>query len=56
MHRWCGFVVVGERSGSNVIYSITDPDVGRLLHDGIELAATHFDHLLSCERIGPDWA
>lgn len=52
--RWCGFVV-DERLGRNVIYSITDPDVGRLLRDGIELAETRLGHLLSCERIGPDW-
>lgn len=53
--RWCGFVV-GERSGRNVIYSIVDPEVGRLVGDGMAMAESRLEHLLSCTRIGPDWA
>jgi DNA-binding transcriptional ArsR family regulator len=53
--RWCGFVV-GERSGRNVVYSIVDTDVGQLVDAGMAMADTRRDHLLSCTRIGPDWA
>ncbi len=53
--RWCEFVVA-ERAGRNVIYSIADPEVGQVLRRGMELAEARLDHLVSCERIGPDWA
>jgi len=53
--RWCG-LVASERSGRNVVYSLLDPDVGRVLRAGKAIAGTHREHLLSCERIGPDWA
>lgn len=53
--RWCGFVV-GERAGRNVIYSLVDPEVGRLVEAGTAMAESRLEHLLSCTRIGPDWA
>lgn len=53
--RWCGFVE-GQRVGRNVIYSITDPEIGGVVEEGASLAEARLDHLLSCERIGPDWA
>lgn len=53
--RWCGFVST-ERAGRKVIYSINDPEVGQVLRRGMELAEARLDHLLACERIGPDWA
>ena len=53
--RWCGFVTA-ERAGRRVIYSITDPQVGDVLRRGMELAQARLDHLLACERIGPEWA
>ena len=53
--RWCGFVTT-ERAGRRVIYSVADPEVGEVLRRGTELAEARLDHLLACERIGPDWA
>lgn len=53
--RWCGFVTT-ERSGRTVIYSVNDPAVGQVLRRGMELAEARLDHLLACDRIGPDWA
>lgn len=53
--RWCG-LAVGERSGRNVIYSITHTDIGFLVREAKALAEDRLEHLLSCERIGPDWA
>ncbi|MDP8987277.1 MAG: metalloregulator ArsR/SmtB family transcription factor [Actinomycetota bacterium] len=53
--RWCGFVTT-ERAGRKVVYSIADPEVGQVLRRGMDLAYARLDHLLACERIGPDWA
>lgn len=53
--RWCG-LAEGQRVGRNIVYSITDPEIGRVIQDGASLAERRLDHLLSCERIGPDWA
>lgn len=53
--RWCNFVTT-ERAGRKVTYSITDPAVGQVLRQGMELARARLDHLLACERIGPHWA
>lgn len=53
--RLCGFVV-GERSGRNVVYSLVDPEVGRLVGTGAAMAESRLEHLLSCTRIGPEWA
>ncbi|MBW3549098.1 MAG: metalloregulator ArsR/SmtB family transcription factor [Actinobacteria bacterium] len=53
--RWCELVTT-ERAGRKVIYSITDPEVGQVLRRGMELAQGRLDHLLACERIGPEWA
>ena len=53
--RWCEFVTT-VRAGRKVIYSITDPEVGEVLRRGMELARARLDHLVACERIGPEWA
>lgn len=53
--RWCQFVIF-ERVGRNVIYSIADPEVGQVLRRGMELAEARLEHLVSCERIGPEWS
>jgi ArsR family transcriptional regulator, cadmium/lead-responsive transcriptional repressor len=52
--RWCQ-VVTAERRGRQVIYSIGDPRLGRLLDLTDELVDHIGDHLASCQRVGPDW-
>lgn len=52
--RWCRFVDT-ERHGRQVVYSIGDRRIGRLLAQGRALLSDHADHLARCERIGPDW-
>ena len=52
--RWCEFVD-GERHGRQVIYRIRDERVRELVDAARSMAATHCEHLVSCQRIGPDW-
>lgn len=52
--RWCKFVNA-ERQGRQVVYSIGDPRLRQLLDITDELVAENFDHLSTCQRIGPDW-
>lgn len=53
--RWCE-LVTAERSGRNVVYSLADAGVADVVRRGRELAEARLDHLVSCERIGPEWA
>jgi ArsR family transcriptional regulator len=52
--RWCRFVNV-ERDGRQMIYSISDPRLRRLLRAAGEMIRENEEHLAGCERIGPDW-
>lgn len=52
--RWCEFVD-GERQGRQVIYRICDERVRELVGAAQLMAAEHYEHLVSCQRIGPDW-
>lgn len=52
--RWCEFVD-GEREGRQVTYRIRDQRVRRLVEAARSMAADHCEHLVSCQRIGPDW-
>src|SRR5262245_19770410 len=53
--RWCRFVET-ERAGREVTYRVADRRVRRVLEHGRQLADEHCAHLVSCRRIGPDWA
>lgn len=52
--RWCEFVD-GERSGRQVTYRVRDERVRTLMTAARSMAAEHCEHLVSCQRIGPDW-
>jgi ArsR family transcriptional regulator len=52
--RWCDFVD-GERQGRRVTYRIRDERVRKLVDAARSMAAEHCEHLVSCQRIGPDW-
>ena len=52
--RWCRFVTA-ERSGRQVIYSVSDLRLRGLLDLASELASDSQEHLATCGRIGPDW-
>jgi ArsR family transcriptional regulator len=52
--RWCEFVD-DERRGRQVTYRIRDQRVRRLVNAARSMAAEHCEHLVSCQRIGPDW-
>ncbi len=52
--RWCEFVDA-ERHGRQVTYRIRDQRVRGLVEAARSMAAEHCDHLVSCQRIGPDW-
>jgi len=52
--RWCE-VVDAERHGRQVTYRICDQRVRGLVEAARSMAAEHCDHLVSCQRIGPDW-
>lgn len=53
--RWCQ-IVTAERQGRQMIYSIADPRLRRLLDVTADLVADSAEHLASCQRVGPDWA
>jgi len=52
--RWCE-LVDDERHGRQVTYRIRDRRVRGLVEAARSMAAEHRDHLVSCQRIGPDW-
>ncbi len=52
--RWCAFVDA-DRQGRQVIYRVRDERVRGLVDAARVMASEHCDHLVSCERIGPDW-
>jgi ArsR family transcriptional regulator len=52
--RWCRFVTA-ERDGRQMIYSIGDPRMRRLLQLAAPMVREHEEHLAGCDRIGPDW-
>jgi ArsR family transcriptional regulator len=52
--RWCRFVIA-ERDGRQMIYSISDRRLRRLLQLAVTMVKENEDHLANCERIGPDW-
>jgi DNA-binding transcriptional ArsR family regulator len=52
--RWCRFVNA-ERDGRQMIYSINDPRLRRLLQFAAAMIRENEEHLAGCERIGPDW-
>ena len=52
--RWCRFVTA-ERAGRQVIYSVADRRLERLIEAVSEIAADNRDHLATCRRIGPEW-
>lgn len=52
--RWC-HVVIAERSGRRVVYTITDPRLRRLLDVASELVTEEQDEDKGYRRIGPDW-
>jgi DNA-binding transcriptional ArsR family regulator len=52
--RWC-HVVVAERQGRRVVYTITDPRLRRLLDVASELVTEEQDGQKGYRRIGPDW-
>lgn len=52
--RWCALVDT-ERRGRQVMYRITDPNLGELLGAARRFVDGKVEHLASCQRIGPDW-
>jgi DNA-binding transcriptional ArsR family regulator len=52
--RWCRFVHA-DRQGRNVVYTIADARLQRLLDFADDLVADNAEHLATCKRIGPDW-
>jgi len=52
--RWCGFVTT-ERRGRQVIYSISDARLRRLLELASEMARDNHENLTATTRLGPDW-
>ncbi len=52
--RWCRFVEA-EREGRSAIYRIVDPRIAMFLEAGRERTSEHYEHLIACKRIGPDW-
>jgi len=52
--RWCRFVNY-ERQGRQVIYSITDLRLARLLTVASGMMGNNVEYLASVQRIGPDW-
>jgi ArsR family transcriptional regulator len=52
--RWCRFVTA-DRQGRQIIYSISDPRLRRLLQLASEMVRENEEYLAGCERIGPDW-
>ncbi len=52
--RWCRFVSA-ERDGRQMIYSISDPRLRRLLQVAATMVRENEEYLAGCERIGPDW-
>jgi DNA-binding transcriptional ArsR family regulator len=51
--RWCGFVTT-ERRGRQIIYSIGDPRLRRLLALGSEMVGDNRPGLMSSPGLGPD--
>lgn len=52
--RWCRLVVT-ENRGRQVIYSINEQRLGRLLPIAAEIADDNADLLAGARRTGPDW-
>ncbi|HEV7900068.1 MAG TPA: metalloregulator ArsR/SmtB family transcription factor [Planosporangium sp.] len=52
--RWCRFVNA-DRQGRQIIYSINDVRLRRLLQLAAEMVRENEEYLAGCERIGPDW-
>jgi ArsR family transcriptional regulator, cadmium/lead-responsive transcriptional repressor len=52
--RWC-HVAVAERRGRQVVYTITDPRLRRLLDLASELLPDNPEQSEDYRRIGPDW-
>lgn len=52
--RWCLFVTT-ERRGREIVYSVSDKRLRRLLGVASEMVAGNEDHLASAGRIGPHW-
>jgi DNA-binding transcriptional ArsR family regulator len=53
--RWCRFVTA-DRRGRQVIYSINDTRLRKLLDLAGSVASDNREHLASCGRIGPEWS
>lgn len=52
--RWCQFVS-DDRVGRQIIYSVADPRLKKLLKLAEPIAGDNQEHLAACRRIGPDW-
>jgi DNA-binding transcriptional ArsR family regulator len=52
--RWCLFVEA-ERQGRQVVYSISDARLARLLTVASSMVTINEEQLASRQRIGPDW-
>ncbi|HEY2578912.1 MAG TPA: metalloregulator ArsR/SmtB family transcription factor [Streptosporangiaceae bacterium] len=52
--RWCLFVHA-DRQGRNMVYTIADTRLNKLLDLADDLVCDNAEHLGTCERIGPDW-
>jgi DNA-binding transcriptional ArsR family regulator len=52
--RWCR-LVVAESRGRQVVYSISDQRLARLLPIAAEIADDNADLLANARRTGPDW-
>lgn len=52
--RWCGFVI-SERKGRQIIYSIRDARLCRLLELASEMIGDNNKNLTTTTRLGPRW-
>lgn len=52
--RWCGFVTT-QRKGRQIIYSISDARLRRLLELASDIISDNHENLTSTKRLGPDW-
>ncbi len=52
--RWCGFVTT-ERNGRQIVYSISDARLRRLLALASEMIGDNQQSLMSAPQLGSDW-
>jgi DNA-binding transcriptional ArsR family regulator len=52
--KWCR-VAESERRGRQVVYSIADRRVAKVMDLARVVAGENCEHLASCRRIGPEW-